>query len=114
MYEVSKEKLEELEAAHGTIQDGKLGRCETVDGTLIFRRPSRAEFKTAAKVGLMDPKTSPEAFELLARATIVFPGREALDKLLDEHPALALQCGEELLKLSGLTGEDLGKKLFRY
>lgn len=111
-HEISKEKFEALAAEHGGPEC--VARCETVIGTLVFRKPTRGEFRVASKAGIMDPKSSPEAFEILARATNVFPGREALDTALEAHPALALQCGEELLKLAGLTGEDLGKKLFRW
>lgn len=111
-FEITKEAFDTLAADNGGAEE--VARCETVAGTLIFRRPTRQEFKVASKAGLMDAKSSPEAFEILARATNIYPGREKLDAALERHPALALACGEDLLKLAGLTGEDLGKKLFRW
>lgn len=96
--------LEKLKAEHGEVAE-----VSTPCGTLVFRKPKRAEYKRhLAKV--FDEKQRPDAVEWLARVCVVHPTREAFDAMLEDKPGIPILCADALAKLAGAAqGEDEGK-----
>jgi len=75
---------------------------------LIFRKPTRAEWKQyLAK--LLNDSTKHEAPEWLARVTVVHPDREGFGVLLEDYPGAAMAVAKQVIELSGMVATEEGK-----
>ena len=103
---MTKDQLDELKAKHGTIRS-----AETSVGTLVFRKPTRTEWKKWKMLRAGDRAEQVSATENLMLDTVVSHTREELLQLLDAAPALDSDKGVDkaLTELSGAVISDEGK-----
>lgn len=103
---MTKEQLDELKAKHGTIRS-----AETSVGTLVFRKPTRVEWKKWKILRAGSVAEQVTATETLMLDTIVSHTREALLELFDVAPALDMSpaVDKALTDLSGAVISDEGK-----
>ncbi len=99
------EQLKELETNHKRVKRvvGKNGAWECV-----FRKPDRAEYKRFKSMA-NNPALLPDAQEALARATVVYPSREAFDALLEDYPGIPEAAADALLELAGVSVDESAK-----
>src|SRR4051812_19368289 len=96
------EELADLEAKHVRTAHliGKGGAWE-----VVFRKPTRAEYK-AFRARAHNPAQAADAQEILARACVVHPSKEAFDALLEDYPGIPEAASKEFTNLVGLSVED--------
>jgi hypothetical protein len=82
-------KIAELKAKHKDLQ-----AVETPNGSLVFRKPSRAEYDRWFDKTQSTPGERTAAARELAQSCLVFPDRDGFIAILDEWPALL--CAEVL------------------
>lgn len=99
-----------------TIEDLKSKHAELMsveeDGTtLVFRRPTRAEYDRWFDKRNERPTDSARE---LAQSTLVHPKREEMIELLDRKPALLMCAGgvlDVITKMAGIGSDPVAKKL---
>lgn len=89
---MEKDKLDALRAQHG-----RIAIADTPAGELVFRKPTRAEYKKFQRLA-RDPEQNEIADEVLAGDTIISHTREEFVAMLDEFPGL-------------LSGPDINRAL---
>lgn len=94
-----------LRAKHGEIL-----RVDTKRQTMIFRRPSRAEFRRYLGHLNGSKEEKAQAFEWIVRATIVYPEPKDFELILDKLPGLYLQASKDYLVFVGMSEEEDEKK----
>lgn len=92
MKTIDQKTLEELKAKHGEVH---VLSAENAGIQVACRRVDRATYKRL-KAELADVAKRATAFENLFLACVVFPDREAADRMLDELPALGDSFGTAL------------------
>lgn len=97
--------LDELKAKHGRIR-----AVSTSAGVLVFRKPTRAEYKKFQKLA-RDPETNDVSDETLASDTIVSHTREEFGAMLEEWPGLmgGKEINRAMQELAGIVRTDEGK-----
>ena len=98
--------LEALKTRHGTIR-----AAETSVGTLVFRKPTRQEWKKWKILSAGAPAEAVTATENLMLDTIVSHTREELLQLFEQAPALDADknVSKALTELSGAVVSDDSK-----
>lgn len=105
MYEITAEKLKELESLH---EDGHL--LTGPEGHQVFvDRPGRKEWKRFQS-GAEQPGKRLEAYEQLLQDCRIYPAKDELDKMLHKRPALGMLFGSRCVDLAGMVGEAEVKK----
>ena len=97
-----------------SIRDAHAGRLLEYDitghGPVLFRRPSRGDFKRFVSQ-ISDAKTDKaSAMEALVRSCVLHPTGAAFDAILDDMPGLLLQATSDLQTLAGVDSGAITKK----
>lgn len=105
---IAPEDLAKIQADHGGADrvahvSEKNGRWEAV-----FRTPTRSEWKRFRAMA-HNPQTAPDSQEFLARATCVYPSRDAFDAMIERFPACADVCATRIGELAGTALDEMGK-----
>lgn len=90
-------ELNELKDKHGTIV-----AVEAPTGTLVFRKPKRAEYDRWFDKSQADKAKASEHARELAQSCLVHPSRDGFLAALDDCPSLL--CGEVLTAVTSLCG----------
>lgn len=98
-------QLDALRAQHG-----RIATADTPAGLLVFRKPTRAEYKKFQRLA-RDPEQNDIADEVLAGDTIVSHTREEFIKMLDEFPGLLSgpEINRALKAAAGIIKVEEGK-----
>lgn len=101
MTELTESKILELKQAHGEIC-----AVEVAGQTLVFRKPSPAEYDRWYD-GYSNGQQKSLRSKELAVSTLVFPSRDALEKAIKDRPAaLTTTIDSEIIKLAGAGSDD--------
>lgn len=96
-------EVQALEATHKRIA---VVRSKHGDWEVVFRRPNRSEYKRFRAAAA----NNPDAQEMLCRAIIVYPSKEAFDALLEDWPGIPEASAQAIMDLAGMQSrEDLLK-----
>lgn len=99
--EITAETIEKLKAAHPGVTLEKLVH-PTLDADVMARPPTEGEWKHF-QAQRQDDQQKVGANKQLALACIVYPDRDALKKMLAEHPGLADSWAGELVEMAGVA-----------
>lgn len=104
---LTKEMLEEFETKYKRIAHlrGKEDNKGNVPWEVVIRKPTRAEYKQYRSQS-HNPAQVPDAQEILARKTCVYPEREAFDALLEDWPGIPEAAGNAFKELLGLSVQE--------
>ena len=102
---LTEDQLKELESTHKRIAHI---RAKDGEWEVVFRKPTRAEYKRF-RSSINDPQNAADAAEQLARQCVVYPTREAFDALLEDWPAIPEASSKAFLRLVGMSVEADGK-----
>lgn len=113
---LTQEQLDELETKHGRIAHirGKTPAPTAKNPSpqcpweVVFRKPKGTDYKYFRKLA-HNPATVSDAQEWLARATVVYPSREAFDALLEDYPGIPEIAAKPLGELAGFAVEEAEK-----
>lgn len=102
---MEKDKLDALRATHG-----RIAVADTAAGVLVFRKPTRAEYKKFQRLN-RDPETHDSSDENLAADTIVSHTREEFMAMLEEWCGLMAgpEINRALKEASGMIKAAEGK-----
>jgi hypothetical protein len=103
---VDQKQYDEIVSKHGG--DENVKRVDTKAGTVVLRKPTRAEYKRFRSL-FWDEKRRSDAIEMLVRDCVAFPPKEAFAAMLEDRPGIADRCGNVALELAGIVGDDEGK-----
>lgn len=101
---LTQEDIDKLEVTHKRIAHLK-GNGTPPPWEIVLRKPTRAEYKRFRAMS-HNPAQVPDAQEVLARATVVYPTREEFDALLEEYPGIPEACGKSFTELSGIAHQE--------
>lgn len=105
---IAREKLEALHREYGQIW--VLNVNDPSDPVVVFKKPSRLEYKEFQAKVADNTKYLPIANERFAKAIVVYPDETAFDALLDEWPALADKVGAEGRRVAAKEATEHSKK----
>lgn len=73
----------------------------TQEGPIVIRRGEFVLYKAFQESMVNRDQPSPEAVHSYVSPCVVFPSREAFNKIVDERPHYAVRCANALLLLHG-------------
>ena len=97
--------LDALKAKHGEIF-----ALATDDAEIIIRKPTRTEYRKFLRESA-ETDLRAGAIEDLVRAVVLVPDAQGFGAMLNELPGLCEEFAPHILKLAGLTGKAIVKKL---
>lgn len=109
MSKPTEEQLENWKSQYGDVYELT---GETEDGSqsyyFIFRKPGRAALSRFAKQVMSDAL---KAMQNLVFDCLLYPDQDAVRKLFDEKPGMAISVGSELQKIVGTNQDFFVKRL---
>ncbi len=108
---MSDEEYTNLAAQHGG--EDKVRRVDTEFGTVVVRKPNRAETRRAVSLGLLDQTFTKtlDAVDPLLRSCVVAPSRQTLDTWIEDRPLLPLAFAGVFIEMVSGTAKEEQKKL---
>ena len=108
VFEAERDAADEVAIADAEAEYGakKIGIVRTEVGVVIVRRPNSVTFKKFRDRG----QTKTVDLERLVGACLVYPDRDALDKILDEKPAALDRAANAVAELAGFRAEEVSEK----
>lgn len=98
MTQLTLEKIEELKAKHAV-------PMMIVDDSIVFKRPTRAEYDRWADAKVAGGPQTINARQL-AQSSLVHPTWDEFMQVLDQRPSLLLnECLDAMIELAGVGGE---------
>jgi hypothetical protein len=95
-----------IESAEVEHSGKKLAYVHTDMGVIILKRSNALLFKRFQDQGKFKSKD----VEILVRPCLVYPSADAFDRIVDELPAVLIECGNAVARLAGQRTEDLQGK----
>lgn len=104
MPQITDDQRKELETKHGEI-----AVFGTKAGDFAFRSATEDEYERF-NIEFADTANRTSSYRTLCMSCVVWPGREALEKLFAAKPGLIHKIGNEVLELTGVSSRELQKK----
>jgi hypothetical protein len=100
MSTLTDEEFAELAAKYGG--ESRVRRQETCFGTVVVRKPNRAEARRAVSLGLLDQtfQKTVDAVDPLLRACVIHPTRQQLDEWIEDQPLMPLKFAGDFIELT--------------
>ncbi len=93
--------------------EDKVRRQETSFGTVVVRKPNRAETRRAVSLGLLDQTFTKtlDAVDPLLRSCVVHPTKQLLDQWIEDQPLMPLTFAGVFIEMVSGSAKDEQKKL---
>lgn len=99
------ELIEKAEAEHGELKK-MIDAVRTPIGVVIVKRPNHVVFRRFIDEG----KVTTTALEKLVRHALVHPTLPQFESMLEELPAVLLDCANAVSRLAGIRSEETAGK----